>query len=147
MILERWSMKDFAPGEASSVSELAADDGGWLPVDAPGDTYLALHAAGRIPHPFAAENEDACAWVKEREWWWRATFDASPPRSDERVLIVFEGLDTFATIWVNGVEVGATSNMFLEHRIDIGALLRAGPMNDVRVRFAAPARMVADKQM
>ena len=147
MILERWSMRDFAPGEAPSVSELAADAGGWLPVDAPGDTYLALHAAGRIPHPFAAENEAACAWVKEREWWWRTTFDASPPRPDERVLIVFEGLDTFATIWVNGVEMGATSNMFLEHRIDVGALLHADQENHVVVRFTPPARMVADKRM
>ena len=63
------------------------------------------------------------------------------------MVIVFEGLDTFATIWVNGVEVGTTSNMFLEHRIDIGAVLRAAPENEVIVRFAPPASRVADKQM
>jgi len=85
--------------------------------------------------------------VKEREWWWRTTFDASPPRSDERVLIVFEGLDTFATIWVNGVQMGVTSNMFLEHRIDVGAVLRADLENQVIVRFTPPARVVADKRM
>ena len=140
-------MKDFAPGEAVIAATLAADAAGWLAIDAPGDTYLVLHAAGRLPHPFAAENETACAWVKDREWWWRTCFEASPPRPDERVMMVFEGLDTFATIWVNGIEVGAASNMFLEHRIDIGAILRADPVNDVVVRFAAPARMVADKHM
>src|ERR1700679_3174304 len=123
MELEHWTLKDFAPGATPLPSDVAADAGGWLPIDAPGDTYLALHAAGRIPHPFAAENENACAWVKDREWWWRTRFDASPPHADERVMVVFEGLDTFATIWVNGLEVGTTSNMFLEHRIDVGAVL------------------------
>jgi beta-mannosidase len=145
--LEHWTLKDFAPGQARAVSDLAADTDGWVSVEAPGDTYLALHAAGRIPHPFAAENEDACAWVKDREWWWRTRFDASPPRPDERVVIVFEGLDTFATIWVNGAEVGATSNMFLEHRFDVGALLRADAANEVVVRFTPPALKVADKLM
>jgi beta-mannosidase len=147
MTLEHWALKDFAPGETPSAGDLAAQGDGWLPVDAPGDTYLALHAAGRIPHPFAAENEAACAWVKDREWCWRTTFDAPPPRPDERVVIVFEGLDTFATIWVNGVQVGTTSNMFLERRIDIGRVLRAAPENEVIVRFAPPASQVSDKQM
>ena len=147
MFLEHWTMKDFAPGEASAANEVAAGAEGWLPIDAPGDTYLALHAAGRIPHPFAAENEDACAWVKDREWWWRTRFEAAPPRPDERVVMVLEGLDTFATVWVNGVEVATTSNMFLEHRIDVGAILRADPVNEVIVRFSPPALMVADKQM
>jgi len=147
MILEHWALKDFSPYEVRSADELGIDATGWLPVDVPGDTYLALHAAGRIPHPFAGENEATCAWVRDREWWWRTRFSAPPPSPDERVVMVFEGLDTFATIWVNGVEVGATSNMFLEHRIDVGAILKAGEDNEVIVRFTPPAIRVADKHM
>jgi beta-mannosidase len=147
MTLDHWTVKDFAPGATAVAGEVAADAEDWLPIDAPGDIYLALHAAGRIPHPFAAENEAACAWVKDREWWWRTRFAALPPRTDERVVMVLEGLDTFATVWVNGVDVGVTSNMFLERRIDISAILRAEPLNDVIVRFSPPALMVANKHM
>jgi beta-mannosidase len=145
--LQHWRLKDFTPGEASvaSILNMPAED--WLAVEAPADTYVALHAAGRIPHPFAAENETLCAWVKDREWWWRSRIEAAPPDTDERVLLIFEGLDTFATIWVNGVQVATTSNMFVEHRFDVGALLRADSDNEVLVRFTPTALKVADKQM
>jgi beta-mannosidase len=145
--LKHWTLKDFAPDEMTVANILAMDARDWIAIDAPGDTYLALHAAGRIPHPFAAENETLCAWVKDREWWWRSSIDAAPGGTDERVVLVFEGLDTFATVWVNGVEVGATSNMFLEHRMDIGAVLRGNSENEVLVRFTPPAIKVQNKQM
>ena len=145
--LKHWTLQDFAPGVATVATILAMDMRDWIAIDAPGDTYLALYAAGRIPHPFAAENETLCAWVKDREWWWRSHVDAPPPDPGERVVLVFEGLDTFATIWVNDVEVGTTSNMFLEHRVDIGAVLRDNSENEVLVRFTPTAIRVAGKQM
>ena len=33
--------------------------------------------------------------------------------------LVFEGLDTFATIYVNGHEVGKTANMLMSHAFDV----------------------------
>ncbi|WP_152616540.1 beta-mannosidase [Sphingomonas sp. ERG5] len=143
MTLDNWMMLDCDPG-AGDPAHLP--DTGWLPVPAPGDTYLALHAAGRIPHPFADENEAACAWVKDREWWWRTQFDAVPPAAGERVVLTFDGLDTFARIWLNGVEIGESANMFLAASFDVGAHLRDGG-NELLVRFTPPALVVADKQM
>ena len=42
--------------------------------------------------------------MEEREWWYRLSFDGrlEPPQPDERLLLVFHGLDTFATVWLNG---------------------------------------------
>jgi len=141
-LLQNWQIADFVPGEGSGD-----DDGTWLPVEAPADTFLALHAAGRIPHPFAPDGEKACAWVKDREWWWRTEFAAPPTAAGERVELVFEGLDTFATIWLNGVEIGSTANMFLEWRFDIGALLRHDCANRLAVRFTPTATMVAGREV
>ena len=147
MKLSNWSIKDLASGEGR-IDALRPDPGeGWIPATAPGDTYLALHAAGRLPHPFAEQNETACAWVKDREWWWRTTFDADPAGPDERLILNFEGLDTYATIWLNGELLGDTDNMFLAARFDIGARVRDSGPNDLLVRFTPPALKVAAKSM
>ncbi len=138
MQLDHWQLKDFAPGEGG-----ADRDEGWISVSAPGDTYLALHAAGRIAHPFADENEGDCAWVEGREWWWRTSFTAERSAQGERIRLVFEGLDTFAAIWLNGERLGTTDNMFREFSFDITALLRGGA-NDLAVCFTPPSVITAD---
>jgi beta-mannosidase len=147
MKLDHWLIKDFTPGEGDIVALSAMDDEGWIATAAPGDTYLALHAAGRIPHPFAEQNEAACAWVKDREWWWRTTFEATPAGPDERLVLTFDGLDTYATVWLNGQLLGETDNMFLAVEFDVGARVRAAGANDLVVRFTPTAIKVADKAM
>jgi beta-mannosidase len=147
MKLAEWLIKDFAPGEGH-IGTLRSDPGGdWIAATAPGDTYLALHTAGRIPHPFAAENEAACAWVSEREWWWRTTFDAGQLALNERLLLNFDGIDTYATVWLNGELLGETDNMFLAVRFDVGAHVRQERSNDLVIRFTPPAVKVASKAM
>jgi len=49
---------------------------------------------------------------------------------------VFEGLDTFATVTLNGQEILKSNNMFLPARIDIKHLLkRAGEENVMEIVF------------
>jgi beta-mannosidase len=80
-VFDRWKLKDYAPAEGD--------------VSAPGDVYQALIASGRIPDPYYDRNELDCAWVEEREWWYRAQFiyEHGPPQTDERLLLVFHGLE------------------------------------------------------
>ena len=92
--LDRWELRDFDPGQGDPT----AIGEGWIPVSAPGDTYLALIAAGRLAHPFQNRNEDAAAWVREREWWWRTSFDTPKQATGSITELVFDGLDTFASI-------------------------------------------------
>ena len=81
-MLRDWRLKDFAENEgvAARAFDATDSDDGWIKVEAPGDVYLALHAAGRIPDPFGDRAEKACAWVKDREWWWRTDFEAPQHR-------------------------------------------------------------------
>jgi len=144
IMLDRWNIKDCAPGEGT-CSGMSADQAGWVPVAAPGDTYLALHAAGRIPHPFTDGGEAACAWVAEREWWWRTSFRAETPRDDERLSLCFEGLDTYATVWLNGEELGTSDNMFAAARFDVTRRVCAAQDNVLLIRFSPPSRIAADK--
>ncbi len=141
-MLDRARLKDFAPGGgvAAGAFEEDLDEGGWISVPVPGDVHRALVAAGRIEDPFYDRNEQKCAWIEDREWWYRMGFEgpAGPLRPGERLRLVFHGLDTFATIWLNGEELGRHANMFREAVFDVGGLVRFGEENTLALCFDRP---------
>ncbi|WP_428152047.1 glycosyl hydrolase 2 galactose-binding domain-containing protein [Brevundimonas sp.] len=128
--LDQWELRDFDPG-AGPVEGGEA----WLAVAAPGDTYLTLVNAGRLDHPYKARNEHAAAWVRDREWRWRTTFVAPEAGEGETVELVFDGLDTFATVYLDGAEIGRADNMFRHWIFSVGDRLRAGETHALEVRF------------
>ena len=141
-MLDLAKLKDFAPGEgvAAGAFEERFDDSGWIEVPVPGDVHRALLAAGRIEDPFYDRNEEKCAWIEDREWWYRMDFTVpeQPLRPEERLRLVFHGLDTFATIWLNGTEIGRHANMFREAVFDVGGLARFGERNTLAILFDRP---------
>ena len=143
--LVRWRMTDFDVGAGARAQAHSADPAGeaWIDVPAPGDAYIALHEAGRIPHPFDDRAEAACAWVSEREWWWRTAFDAPPLAANQRLILDFEGLDTFAEVWLNGEKLAASDNMFVPLRIDVTGRVKPGA-NQLAVGFTPTAAALAD---
>ena len=145
--LARWQLKAFELGTENAGS-IAADTGSdWIDVAAPGDTYLALIDAGRIDHPFQQRHESGATWVRDKEWWWRTEFEADAcVNSNEQVRLVFEGLDTFAEIYLDGSLVGRTDNMFRTYKFDIGDRLLAGGTHSLAICFAAPAAVMADRE-
>jgi len=140
-MLTDWRMKDYDVG--AGVKAQAFDDpastADWIKVSAPGDTYLALHAAGRLPDPFADQNEGQCAWVVDREWWWRCDVEAPAASPGERQMLTFHGLDTFATVWLNGEVLGETDNMFRAYAFDVTGKLGADGLDRLAVRFDPPS--------
>jgi beta-mannosidase len=124
-MFDTWKLQDYAPGEGarSGAASETCDDSAWLPVRVPGDVHSALLAAGRIKDPFYDQNETECAWLQEREWWYRLCVAGpdKPLQPGERLRLIFHGLDTFAVVYLNGKELGKTSNMFREHAFDVTA--------------------------
>ncbi|RYG07296.1 MAG: glycoside hydrolase family 2 protein, partial [Caulobacteraceae bacterium] len=142
--LDRWELLDFDPGkglEANAATDAAGD---WISVVAPGDTYVSLIGAGRLQHPFQGRAEEAAAWVRDREWWWRTTFDAPSIGVDETAELVFEGLDTFASIYLDGILVGRTDNMFRRYAFDIRQQLQTGARHTLAICFDPPALAAVD---
>jgi len=147
-MLGPWKLKDFAPGEgeAQRVHEGPSDADGWIDVAVPGDVHTALLAAGRIADPYYNTQELDCAWVEQRVWWYTTTFvGPTALGADERLQLVFEGLDTFATVWLNGQELGRTANMFREHVFDVSTTVRPGAENSLVLCFQPPLEAVAGK--
>ncbi|WP_433121475.1 glycoside hydrolase family 2 protein [Micromonospora sp. CA-246542] len=104
-----------------------------VPATVPGCVHTDLLDAGLIPDPYLDDNELSLAWIGRSDWRYRTTF--RPPAGDhDRIDLVCGGLDTVATVSVNGVEVGRTENMHRGYRFDVRALLRAGE-NELTVAF------------
>ena len=75
----------------------------WVKAVVPGGVHESLLAAGRIAHPYRDDNEASVRWIEERDWWYRAEFDAPVDLApDERLRLTFLGLDTVVEIWLNG---------------------------------------------
>ncbi|RME63678.1 MAG: glycoside hydrolase family 2 protein, partial [Caldilineae bacterium] len=84
------------------------------------------------------DNERQVQWIGETDWVYTRTFQVTDELlGHERVLLCCEGLDTLATITLNGQEVARTDNMFRTYEFDVKALLRPGE-NQIQVHFAAP---------
>ncbi len=121
-------------------------DPDWLPATVPGGAHTDLLALGRIPDPFVGDNERRVAWVAEADWEYRREFGAdSNLLSQPHVWLVCDGLDTLATVTLNGRELGRTDNMFRQYRWDVKDLLKVEG-NELHVYFASAVRYVADKQ-
>jgi beta-mannosidase len=150
-MLERGKLSHFAPGEgiAAGAQSAVFDDGDWLEVPIPGGAHRALIAAGQIPDPFYDRNETACAWMEVREWWYRIPFTApdEPLAAGERIRLVCHGLDTFATLWLDGQEIGQHENMFRAAEFDVGERLRPGASHMLAIRFDPPLARIAGKTL
>ncbi|MCW6003451.1 glycoside hydrolase family 2 protein [Micromonospora sp. CPCC 205371] len=103
-----------------------------VPARVPGSTHVDLMAAGLIPDPYLDRNEAALTWMHRVDWQYATVFQASAPRVGERVELVFDGIDTIATIELNGDVLGHTANMHRGYRFDVSESLRDGG-NDLTV--------------
>ncbi|MEV6302302.1 glycoside hydrolase family 2 protein [Actinoplanes sp. NPDC051861] len=105
-----------------------------LPATVPGTVHTDLLDAGLIPDPFLGTNEADLAWFHRSAWRYDTVLRADPAEPGERVDLVFDGLDTVATVELDGVELGRTANMHRGYRFDVRHLLRDGAI-PLTVRF------------
>lgn len=111
----------------------------------PGQVHVDLIEAGKIPDPFWRDQSDQCQWVEKWDWIYTRQFELTQEFDPSWAVLEFEGLDTYATILLNGQEIGKTRNMFIPHRFEVGSLLRPGT-NTIEVRLIAQIRALGPKQ-
>ena len=118
----------------------------WLPARVPGGVHTDLLALGRIPDPFVGDNEKRVQWVAEVDWEYRRRFATAPELLRQpHIWLICDGLDTLATVSLNGCELGRAANMFRQYHWDVKPLLKAGE-NELRIAFDSPVRFAAAQQ-
>lgn len=114
----------------------------WLPATVPGYVQSDLIAQKLVPDPFVGLNEAAIQWVGRSDWQYRGHLDVTPALLTRRhVDLVFEGLDTFADVSVNGRRLLSADNAHRRWRADIRPLLRPGT-NEILIHFHSPLKVL-----
>jgi beta-mannosidase len=107
-----------------------------IPAIVPGVVHTDLARDGVIADPFDGDNEADQQWIGSTVWRYATTFDWSYDGNTRHDLVAY-GLDTVATIELNGILIADTENQHRSYRFDVRHALRAG-RNELTVTFAAP---------
>ena len=105
--------------------EICAD---WKPMPArvPGNVELDLAREGFLPENLEQGNNIyALRRLETFQWWFSRTFTVASVGIG-RTELVLEGVDTLASVWLNGTRVGTLENMMIPHRLDVTGHLKKG---------------------
>lgn len=86
--------------------------GNWLNAEVPGCIYTDLMSNGLIEDPYYGTNEQKVQWVENEQWHYRTKVAREYMIFFNLKWLVFEGLDTYAEVKVNGKVLGNADNMF-----------------------------------
>jgi beta-mannosidase len=114
----------------------------WQPATVPGAVQTDLLATKQIPDPFWRDNESRLQWIGLSDWDYRLDFDVDVATLRRgHVDLVFDGLDTYAEVSLNGKKLLSADNMFRRWRVPVKDTLHAGT-NTLTVHLQSPiARM------
>ncbi|MEN5069526.1 glycoside hydrolase family 2 protein [Stenotrophomonas sp. TWI1183] len=133
----QWSFR-LLPGDAQlrAHPQLA----GWRTAQVPGAVHTDLLAQGQIPDPYVGAPEAGLQWIGLTDWEYRAQFDVDAATlARAHAELAFEGLDTFATVTLNGQPLLQANNSHRTWRARVDGRLRARG-NELRIVLRSPIR-------
>ncbi|GGA30250.1 beta-mannosidase [Dyella nitratireducens] len=112
----------------------------WHGASVPGTVQTDLMAAKLLPDPFYRDNEARVQWVGLSDWQYETTFTVDKATlARDHVELVFDGLDTFADVYLNGQKLASADNMFRRWRVPVKSALHEGS-NTLQVRLYSPIK-------
>lgn len=130
--------------ELNGIWKLESDTGGCYAAHVPGCVHTDLFSDEELYHD---RNSAQCRWVERHAWSYTREFILDAEALSEAAGIpelLFEGLDTYCEIFLNGKRLGSTENMFIPHSFLVKEYLRVG-INTLCVQFQSPIRTVEGK--
>ena len=125
--LEKWQFKK-------------TTDKGWLPAKVPGTVHTDLLINKLIPDPFIGANEKQLQWIENEDWQYQTTFAISKAElNHQNAVLQFDGLDTFAEVYLNGTKILSANNMFRTWKVDVKKWLKVG-QNKLEITFASAVK-------
>ncbi|HJR73418.1 MAG TPA: glycoside hydrolase family 2 protein [Luteimonas sp.] len=110
----------------------------WHPAKVPGHVHTDLLANGLIADPYVGAPEAGLQWIGLAAWEYETRFEVDTATLRRaRADLVFEGLDTFAQVSLNGEKLLSADNSHRTWRIPVQGKLKASG-NVLRVVFESP---------
>lgn len=118
-----------------------ADQEEWHEATVPGFVHTDLLKHNMIEDPFYGKNEQDLQWIDKKDWEYQTTIHVDEALlNEDQVELVFHGLDTYATVSINGENILTTENMFRTYKVDVKNYLTAGD-NTLRIYFKSPVEV------
>ena len=112
----------------------------WLPATVPGTVHQDLIHHKLLPDPFYGTNEKKIQWVEDEDWEYKTCFVVTEEQlKRDAAQLFFEGLDTYADVYLNGSLVLKSDNMFVGYAVPVKQVLRKGE-NLLHVYFHSPIK-------
>ena len=105
----------------SSVSELKKTGIKSIDASVPGNFELDMQREGLLPDLYFGKNSLKARNLENLHLWYTTKFTTSDITGDN--YLHFEGIDTFADIYLNGKLLGSTDNMFIAHEFKADNLI------------------------
>lgn len=119
---EQWSFKKIS-------------DSNWLPAKVPGTVHTDLFNNKIIPNPFYAANEKELQWIENETWEYQTSFKISKDElNNQNAILQFEGLDTYAEVFLNNIKILDANNMFRTWKVEVKNNLKVGK-NNLKIVF------------
>jgi Beta-galactosidase/beta-glucuronidase len=142
-----WNLYYFEQGKHTikTPNDLINQNLTHIPCTVPGNVELDLSVAGILPSDlYLGENIVQVQEYESYEWWYVTSFSAPDFGEQEKVMLHFGGVDCLAQYFLNGAEIGTSSNMFVEVMFDITDKMRKGE-NSLAIRIRSAVNEVYDK--
>ena len=110
----------------------------WMSASIPGTVHTDLLANGVIEDPFYRTNEKDQQWIDKRDWEYKTSFEVDAAILDQEYIeLRFEGLDTYATVSLNGTVIIEADNFYVTWKAAVKHLLKEGE-NELFIKFFSP---------
>ena len=117
----------------------------WYPATVPGVVHTDLLQNKIIEDPFFRLNERGLQWIDKEDWVYETCFTlAAGMMRKENMELVFEGLDTYADVYLNDECILKADNMFRRWSIPIRQYIRE-ENNILKVYFHSPIKIDVPK--
>ncbi|MFK8060515.1 MAG: glycoside hydrolase family 2 TIM barrel-domain containing protein [Polaribacter sp.] len=118
----------------------------WKSATVPGNIFTDLLDHKIIEDPFIKNNEEKVQWVSGKNWEYKTTFTLSDEiLQKNNIELNFEGLDTYAKIYINGNYQLDTDNAFRKYSIPIKDLVKKE--NELRIVFINSNEIETQKEI
>ena len=117
----------------------------WDSATVPGNVFSDLLHHQLIEDPFIGNNEEKAQWVSEADWEYKTTFSLSEDLLEKKHFeLNFEGLDTYASVYLNDSLILKANNAFRKWEVDVKPLLKLE--NELRLVFESTSKYEAEAQ-
>jgi beta-mannosidase len=112
----------------------------YYPAKILGTIHTDLFENKLIPDPFYGANEQALQWIENETWEYNATFSVTKNQlKQENIELQFDGLDTYAKVFLNDSLIVNANNMFISWNVYVKQLLNEGE-NALKIVFEPNAK-------